>query len=306
MQRPYRIIMADPNIKVKKEATLIQILSLLHPDAKKNSLRRMIDHGRVRADGEKVTRANSRISPGVTITVISKSDGDETIGKYKSTIPAPEVLYSDKSIIVVNKPAGLLSVATDRGEADTMFDRVFAWAWENGKTRAHLVHRLDRETSGCFILARSLEIRDLLQDQFKDRSIERIYHAVVHSKPSTESGIETGRIQEMRDKRMRLVPEGRRAGKAAITNWWLEKKGPEHSLIRIKIDTGRRAQIRLHMKNLGCPVIGDTRHGFGKASVNRLCLHASSLTFDHPNGERMKVESPIPRQLISELKRRLG
>tara|TARA_B110000196_G_C21152590_1_gene670761 strand:+ start:4172 stop:5092 length:921 start_codon:yes stop_codon:yes gene_type:complete len=306
MQGPYAIIMADPNIKVQKEATLIEILSILHPDAKKNSLRRMVDHGRVRADGEKITRANAKITSGVTVTVLSKSDGDETVGKYKSTIPEPEVLYSDKSIIVVNKPAGLLSVATDRGEADTMFDRVFAWAWENGKTRVHLVHRLDRETSGCLILARSTEIRDMLQEQFKDRSIERIYHAVVHRQPPTESGIETGRIQEMKDKRMRLVPEGRRAGKSAITNWWVEKKGPEHSLIRIKIDTGRRAQIRLHMKNLGCPVIGDTRHGFGKASVNRLCLHASSLAFEHPNGEHMKVESPIPRQLISELKRRLG
>ena len=298
--------MTDPNITVQEEATVIEILSLLHPDAKKNSLRRMVDHGRVIADGVKVNRGNTKISPGTTITVLSKSDGDETTGKYKTTIPEPEVVYSDKSIIIVNKPAGLLSVATDRGEADTMFSRVFAWAWENGKTRAHLVHRLDRETSGCLIFARSTEIRDMLQEQFKDRSIERIYHAVVHRKPPTNSGVETGRIQEMKDKRMRLVPEGRRAGKSAITNWWLEDTGPEHSLIRIKIDTGRRAQIRLHMANLGCPVIGDTRHGFGKASINRLCLHATSLGFTHPNGKLMKVESPIPRQLISELKRRLG
>ena len=146
----------------------------------------------------------------------------------------------------------------------------------------------------------------MLQEQFKDRTIERIYHAVIHGKPPADSGIETGRIQEMKDKRTRLVPSDRRAGKSAITNWWLEKKGPEHSLVRIKIDTGRRAQIRLHMANLGCPVIGDTRHGFGKASINRLCLHASSLTFKHPNGEQLKVESQIPRQLISELTRRLG
>ena len=298
--------MSDPNITVQKELTVIDALCLLHPNAKKNSLRRMVDHGRVLADGVKVTRANAKVSAGVTITVLSKFDGDETVGKYKSTIPSPEVVYSDKFVIIVNKPAGLLSVATDRGEADTMFDRVFAWAWENGKTRAHLVHRLDRETSGCLIFARSAEIRDMLQAQFKDRSIERIYHAVVYRKPPANSGIETGRIQEMKDKRMRLVPEGRRAGKSAITNWWLEDTGPEHSLIRIKIDTGRRAQIRLHMANLGCPVIGDTRHGFGKASINRLCLHATSLGFKHPNGKIMNVESPIPRQLISELKRRLG
>ena len=144
--------MTDPNITVQEEATVIEILSLLHPDAKKNSLRRMVDHGRVIADGVKVNRGNTKISPGTTITVLSKSDGDETTGKYKTTIPEPEVVYSDKSIIVVNKPAGLLSVATDRGEADTMFSRVFAWAWENGNTRAHLVHRLDRETSGLSLI----------------------------------------------------------------------------------------------------------------------------------------------------------
>ena len=111
------------------------------------------------------------------------------------------------------------------------------------------------------------------------------------------------RIQETKDMRVRLVKDGKRAGREAITHWELEERGTTHSLIRIKIDTGRRAQIRLHMANMGCPVAGDTRHGWGKASVNRLCLHASSLTFDHPNGERMTVQSDLPRALSSELAR---
>ena len=116
-----------------------------------------------------------------------------------------------------------------------------------------------------------------------------------------EKVVQKFRIQETKDKRVRLVSPGRRAGKEAITHWSLEKEGPVHSLVRIKIDTGRRAQIRLHMAALTTPVVGDTRHGFGKASVNRLCLHASSLEFDHPNGARQAVESPIPKQLLSEL-----
>ena len=103
--------------------------------------------------------------------------------------------------------------------------------------------------------------------------------------------------------RVRLVEPGRRAGREAITHWSLEETGKAHSLIRIKIDTGRRAQIRLHMANLGCPVAGDTRHGWGKASVNRLCLHASRLSFDHPNGKRMTIESELPKGLITELER---
>ena len=172
------------------------------------------------------------------------------------------------------------------------------------KTRTHLVHRLDRETSGCMIFARSAESKDMLQKQFKDRSVERIYHAVVHREPSEESGTIKLRILETKDKRVRLVEKGRRGGREAMTHWQKEKVGPEHSLIRIKIDTGRRAQIRLHMQHLGCPVAGDTRHGFGKASVNRLCLHATSLSFNHPDGDRMTIGSEIPSQLFSELNKR--
>lgn len=292
----------DPSITVDEETLLIDALSSMHPDAKRNSLRRMISHGRVRVDGERAEHPRQRVAEGSTVTVLSRGDGDRPVAP-KPGIPEPRVLYSDSEVIVVDKPQGLLSVATDRGEADTMFDRAAKWAWENGRTRAILVHRLDRETSGCLILARSPETRDMLQSQFKKRTVERVYHAVVHGRPDEDSGTETARIQETRDMRVRLVEDGRRAGREAITHWEIEEHGSTHSLIRIKIDTGRRAQIRLHMAALGCPVAGDTRHGWGKASVNRLCLHASALSFDHPNGERMTVESDIPRALRAELKR---
>ena len=101
-----------------------------------------------------------------------------------------------------------------------------------------------------------------------------------------------------------LVIGNKRAGKEAITHWKIEKTGPVNSLLRIKIDTGRRAQIRLHMANINCPVLGDTRYGRGKTSVNRLCLHASELIFQHPNGEEIHVISSIPKKLISELNRK--
>ena len=294
--------MSDPSTKVKEECLLIDALAVIHPTAKKNSLRRMIAQGRVRVGEERAEHPRQKVPSGSVVTILSRDDGDAPT-KPKQGIPEPRVLYSDSQIIVVEKPHGLLSVATDRGEADTMFDRAAKWAWENGRTRALLVHRLDRETSGCLLIARNPEARDKLQAQFKNRSIERVYHAVVHGAPSAQSGTVKARIQETKDMRVRLVKDGKRAGREAITHWELEERGTTHSLIRIKIDTGRRAQIRLHMANMGCPVAGDTRHGWGKASVNRLCLHASSLTFDHPNGERMSVESDLPRALRSELAR---
>jgi len=282
----------------------MDVLSILHSEAKKNSLRRMIDHGRVLIDGNKASRAKETVRVGSVVETLSRSEGDGPARKKVDGIPDPEILYDDSELLVVNKPAGLLSVATPRGEADTMFDRALNWASKNHSTRVHLVHRLDRETSGCLLLSKSTEVRDMLQKQFKDRTVERIYHAVVFGKPSSESGVEKARVKETKDKRVRLVQKGERAGKEAITNWRIEEIGPIHSLIRIKIDTGRRAQIRLHMSGLGCPVSGDTRYGRGKASVNRLCLHASALGFEHPNGSRIRVESDIPPKLFSELRRK--
>lgn len=296
--------MSEPSITLEDEATVIDTLITLYPNAKKNSLRRMIDHGRVMADGVRMNRANTMISSGITIKVLSKADGDQKKGNNKNSLEEPEVLFSDNGIIVVNKPEGLLTVATDRGEPDTMYDRVSNWASKNLKKRIFLVHRLDRETSGCMIFTTSQESKDMLQSQFKNRTIERIYYAVVFGKPQTKSGIESIRIQETKDKRVRLVIGNKRAGKEAITNWKIEKTGPVNSLLRIKIDTGRRAQIRLHMANINCPVLGDTRYGRGKTSVNRLCLHASELIFQHPNGEEIHVISPIPKKLISELNRK--
>ncbi len=296
--------MANPRVEAEEQGHLIDVLSILHPSAKKNSLRRMIDHGRVLVDGNKASRAKEIVRLGSIVETLPRSEGDGPPRKKDDGIPDPEVLYDDPEITIVNKPAGLLSVATPRGEADTMFDRALNWASTNHSTRVHLVHRLDRETSGCLILAKSPETRDMLQKQFKDRTIERIYHAVVFGKPTTESGVQTSRVKETKDKRVRLIHKGERGGKEAITNWSIEQTGPIHTLIRIKIDTGRRAQIRLHMSDMGCPVSGDTRYGRGKASVNRLCLHASSLEFEHPNGRRIRVESEIPSKLFSELMRK--
>ena len=296
--------MGNLSIEAPEGGYLIDVLAILHPGAKKNSLRRMIDHGRVLVDGNKATRAKETVSIGAVIEILSRTEVEGPTRKKVDQLPNPIILFEDRELIVVDKPPGLLSVATPRGEADTMFDRVLNWVSRNQSTRAHLVHRLDRETSGCLILAKSTEVRDFLQRQFKDRSVERIYHAVVFGRPSDDSGVATSRIQESRDKRVRLVPKGGRGGKEAITNWSLERSEPIHSLIRVKIDTGRRAQIRLHMSEIGCPVVGDTRYGRGKASVNRLCLHASELQFEHPNGIRIRVKSRLPDKLYSELKRK--
>ena len=192
--------MANPRIVAEEAGFLIEILSLLHPEAKRNSLRRMIDHGRVTVDGTEASRAKQKVPAGSVVETLSRTEVEGP--SKKDGVPEPEVLYDDKHLMVVNKPAGLLSVATPRGEPDTMFDRALRWVSKTQSKRVHLVHRLDRETSGCLILAKSPEVRDILQSQFKDRSVERIYHAVVFGSPPSTSGISTSRVKETRDKRV--------------------------------------------------------------------------------------------------------
>ena len=296
--------MSNPQKVVKEPETLINILSNIHPQSKKNSLRRMIDHGRVLVDGKRATRAKEIISQGAMVEILSRSQGDIQEKKKQGILHDPKILYDDEEIIVVEKPSGLLSVATPKRESDTMFDRVRQWSQSTKRKRVYLVHRLDRETSGCLLFAKSPETRLFLQSQFQKRTIERIYHAVVSGKLPTKSGISTSRIKESKNKLVRLVPSKDKSGKEAITKWQVEREEEIHSLVRIKIETGRRAQIRLHMSELGCPVIGDTRYGLGKSSVNRLCLHASELKFTHPNGPKISVKSIIPDKLFSELNRK--
>ena len=296
--------MSNPQMQVETHDSLINILSKIHPESKKNSLRRMIDFGRVLIDGNRATRANEIISPGAIVEILSRSEGDVPQKKQQGILKDPIILYEDEEIIVVEKPPGLLSVATSKGEPDTMFDRVLHWSKRTQKKRAYLIHRLDRETSGCFILAKSPETRNFLQTQFKQRTIERIYHAVVKGKPPSDSGISTSKIKESKNKLVRLVLPNEKSGKDAITRWRIVREEEINSLIRIKIETGRRAQIRLHMSELGCPVIGDKRYGIGKSRVNRLCLHASELKFIHPNGQKITVKSKIPDKMFSELNRK--
>ena len=217
--------MSTPQMQVETHDSLINILSEIHPESKKNSLRRMIDFGRVLVDGNRATRAKEIISPGAIVEILSRSEGDVPQKKQQGILKDPIILYEDEEIIVVEKPPGLLSDATSKGEPDTMFDRVLHRTIRTQKKRAYLIHRLDRETSGCFILAKSPETRNFLQTQFKQRTIERIYHAVVKGKPPSDSGISTSKIKESKNKLVRLVLPNEKSGKDAIPSGeLLEKK----------------------------------------------------------------------------------
>jgi 23S rRNA pseudouridine1911/1915/1917 synthase len=281
---------------ISEEGNLLSTIVLIHPTASKNSLRKMIDSGRVLLDDEICRVAKSPVMRGQKITILPKKDGDPPRQLKRNLAKDPDILYEDQQIIVVSKPVGLLSVSTDSGnEKDTMHSRVFEWVKGKEKGRIFIVHRLDRETSGCMLFAKDIDTKEMLQEQFFNRSVERKYHAVLEGILQEKSGTCIDWIQQSKDLRVRIVPSANsKDSKEAITHWEIEEIVENRTLVCLSIETGRRAQIRLQMSALGAPVSGDTMYGKGRNSASRLCLHASSLRFIHPNGDEMKINSPLP------------
>ena len=288
--------MARIDYTVKEDNDLLSVIGKIHPTASKNSLRKMIDSGRVLLDDEICRIAKSKVILGQKITILPKKEGDLPRQLKRNLAKDPDILYEDQHVIVVSKPVGLLSVSTDSGnEKDTMHSRVFEWVKGRERGRIFIVHRLDRETSGCMLFAKDIHTKDMLQEQFFNRSVERKYHAVLEGTLAEKSGTCIDWIQQSKDLRVRIVPSANsKDSKEAITHWEVEDIVDNRTLVCLSIETGRRAQIRLQMSALGAPVSGDTMYGKGRNSAGRLCLHASSLRFVHPNGEKMQINSPLP------------
>ena len=208
------------------------------------------------------------------------------------------IVLEDDALIVLDKPPGLLTVATDAEKTDTAFARLHAHLAARGLGRPFVVHRLDRETSGLLLFARSAAFRDQLQANWGD--VKKTYLAVVEGKPPREEGIVDNFLREGRDLRVRAVRPGG-GGRQAVTHYRLVAAQGPYSLMEVVLQTGRKHQIRVHMTGLGCPVIGDPLYGSASDPAGRLGLHAHRLSFDHPmSGQRLELEAPLPVSLAQD------
>lgn len=286
-------------IEVKGEQTLLEALSSHFPTSSRTTLRRMLQASRVRLDGVIVNAAQREVQTGQTITILPRDEAPPIPAKKTAGGRPIEVIFEDKDILILSKPAGLLTIATDKMEDDTLHSRALAHVKRGTvKAWAHIVHRLDKRTSGLLIFARHESAKAKLQTQFAERGVERIYFAVVEGHIKGGGTIQNHLVEDER-LRVRVCDPDKPGAREAITHWQAVASGKAHTLVRLDINTGRRHQIRVHMAELGFPLAGDADHGAQTDPLNRLCLHATKLGFDHPtSGKRHIHESEIPKPFL--------
>jgi RluA family pseudouridine synthase len=209
--------------------------------------------------------------------------------------PGLVILHEDRDIIVVDKPAGMLTMATETEKTRTAYYALTDYVRKgNAKSRYRIfiVHRLDRETSGILLFAKTEVAKRTLQDQWEDTT--KIYAAVVHGQMDKASGTVVSHLVESGVHKVYSTRDAK-LGKLAKTAWTVVREKGAYSLLRIELLTGRKHQIRVQMADLGHPVAGDKKYGVKGDAFSRLALHARTLTFAHPfSGASMTVEAPMP------------
>jgi len=263
---------------------LIDRLQALYPEASRRSLRQWLATSRVRVNGAIVGRADVEVDSGDRVAL---------------TTPAPlecplRLIHEDDDILVVDKPPGLLTIATEREHERTAYRLLRDWiaARGPGVSRLFIVHRLDRETSGLLVFAKSEEAKQHLQAQFAVRTAERVYVALAEGVMAQAEGSLISRLVEDRSLRVRAAERG--GGREAITRYRVLERRRATTLLELRLVTGRRAQIRAQLAAAGHPIAGDAQYGGRTDPLQRLALHATRLAFVHPRGGRVSFDSPMP------------
>jgi 23S rRNA pseudouridine1911/1915/1917 synthase len=262
--------------------TLLERLRALYPEASGRSLKQWLEAGRVEINGRPARDGRRALAAGDTVTLAARRSAPFPRGL--------SLVHEDDAILVVVKPSGLLTIATERERERTAYRLL--WDYLAAKReRPFVVHRLDRETSGLLVFAKSEEAKRALQAQFEARNVERVYLALVEGGPPDERGTLESKLAEDRMLRVRSAEKGRQA----ITHYRVLRRRREGVLLELRLGTGRRHQIRVQLADARCPIVGDTAHGGPRGRFGRLCLHATRLAFTHPaTGDRVAFESAPP------------
>ncbi len=279
-------------VTVSEEGALLDHLKKMQPSASNNVLRKMLTGQRIQVDESVIHRAKHIVLVGQIIEILPRpkmtiEEKQEVSAKQHDL----DIIHEDEHILVVSKPAGLLSVATDKLEHYTLHNKCVEYCKTNDpRGWCFIVHRLDKATSGIMIFAKNENSKRYLQDQFAERQVHRDYVALVEG--LAEDGSATHHLVEDKTLRVHISDVKTKDSKIAITSWQVMKSNDIATLLHVLIETGRRHQIRVALADHGTPVVGDRMHGAETNLHGRICLHATALEFLHPfDDEPVRFES---------------
>ena len=288
-------------VETEDEVRVDKYLADHLPEISRSQIKRLMETGYVTLDGITVEKAGTKVSSGSLLEILVVIDQDD--GLVPEEMPL-EIIFEDEHVIVINKPAGLVVHPGAGNQAGTLVNALLAYfppIREVGESdRPGVVHRLDKDTSGVIVFAKTDKAYRWLVKQFKSRDVSKTYLALVDGHPPTPTGRIEAPVERDSRIRTRMAVGMRGQGKPAVSEYFQLQRFMSHSLLEVHPITGRTHQIRVHLSYLGVPVVGDTLYGRRNPSIdlNRIFLHAKSLTVRLP-GDRTErtFEAPLPDDL---------
>lgn len=269
---------------VKENEILIEFLKKMFSNLSKNSVKSLLHNEKVFVNGNMTTKYNYELNIGDVVEIREK------VAKNI------DIIYEDKDIIVINKPSGLLTVATEKEKNKTAYHLVMEYLKKKNKNnRIFIIHRLDKDTSGIIMFAKNERAKHLYQDNWNDIVKKRCYYAVIDGKMENKEGTIKSYLKENGNM---VYSVKDRSGKLAITEYKVLKERKNISLLDINLKTGRKNQIRVHMKENKTPILGDLKYGEKSKLINRLALHAYKLELINPVTKKLLVfEASMPNEI---------
>ena len=274
--------------QVEYDAPLLEYLLQTLKGQSRSKIKATLQGRGIKVDGKNVTQFDFPLKKGMKLSISKTKRNDLFKSRYV------KLVYEDRHLVVVEKNIGILSMAAGHSSLNvkSVLDNYFLKSHQ--KCRAHVVHRLDRDTSGLMIYAKDIETEQILEHEWHNIVYDRRYVAVLSGEVVDEGGTIANWLKDNKAY-ITYSSEVDNGGKYAVTHFHTLARTTEHSLVEFKLETGRKNQIRVHAADMGHPVCGDAKYGNGDDPLHRLCLHAYLLCFYHPvTKERMEFESPIP------------
>lgn len=277
---------------------LLAFVAQKMPQKSRNDLKAWLRHGHMMADGMITTAFDAPVAPG----------GEARINVTRPFVtlnhPRLQLVYEDDDVIVVNKGYGLLSVGTQSHKKEvSAYDIIRNYIKDqNPANKLFIVHRLDRDTSGLMMFAKSQEAQETLRHNWNNMVLDRLYVALLEGNVTDDSGFVKSYLAE-NSQFVVYSTDNPEEGKLALTRYKVLKRANGLSLVEFSLDTGRKNQIRVHASEMGHPISGDRKYGAKESRLHRLCLHARTLRFAHPVTRKdMRFEIPIPSRFLDAVK----